>query len=100
MKSDSIWLRRQQTPAKAFSMLCPVSAQFGSRDWDRPTAAFGPSLCPRGAAPPLVDELAWGHLLERHPDGGAHRRLVGRGAREIGIEIDPRVRVQSHHRQV
>src|SRR5712671_2038152 len=49
---------------------------------------------------PLVDELAWGHLLERHLDGGAHWRLVGRGAREIGIEIDPRVRVERHHRQV
>ena len=47
-----------------------------------------------GDDPPLVDELVWGHLLERHLDGGAYRHLVGRGAREIGIEIDPRVRVQ------
>src|SRR6266850_7949242 len=53
-----------------------------------------------GDDPPLVDELAWGHLLERHLDGGAHRHLVGRGAREIGIEIDPDVRVQRHHCQV
>src|ERR1700722_20411208 len=50
--------------------------------------------------PPLVDELVWGHLLERHLDGGAHWHLVGRGTREIGIEIDPRVRVQRHHRHV
>jgi len=34
-----------------------------------------------GDGPPLVDELAWRHLLERHFDGGAHRRPVGRGAR-------------------
>ena len=47
-----------------------------------------------GDDPPLVDELAWGHVLERHLDGGAYWHLVGRGAREIGIEIDPRVRVQ------
>src|SRR5260370_20274142 len=50
--------------------------------------------------PPLVDQLAWGHLLENHLDGGAHRRLVGWGAREVGIEIDPRVGVQRHHCQV
>src|SRR6516225_12357867 len=43
---------------------------------------------------PLVDELAWGHLLERHLDCRTHGHLVGRGARGIGIEIDPRVRVQ------
>src|ERR1700686_2259214 len=53
-----------------------------------------------GDAPPLVDELAWRHLLERDLDGGAHWRLVGRGAREIGVEIDPRGRVQRHHCQV
>jgi hypothetical protein len=53
-----------------------------------------------GDDPPLVDELAWGHLLERRLDGGAHWHLVGRGAREVGIEIDPRVRVQRHHCQV
>src|SRR5204863_4551618 len=35
-----------------------------------------------GGDPPLVDELAWGHLLEGHLDGGAHWRLVGRGPRE------------------
>src|SRR5215471_8733841 len=50
--------------------------------------------------PPLVDELVWGDLLECHLDGGAHWHLVGRGAREIGIEIDPRVPVQGHHCQV
>src|SRR5215471_2862764 len=49
---------------------------------------------------PLVDQLAWGHLLERRLDGGPHRHLVGRGAREIGIEIDPRVRVQGHYCEV
>src|SRR6266446_6723724 len=58
------------------------------------------SVHPLGDDPPLVDELAWRHLLERHLDGGAHRRLVGRGAREIVIEIDPDVRVQRHHCQV
>jgi hypothetical protein len=47
-----------------------------------------------------VDELAWGHLLEGQRDGRTHGRLVGRGAREIGIEIDPRVRVQGHHCEV
>src|SRR5712692_341218 len=58
------------------------------------------SVHPLGDDPPLVDELAWGHLLERHLDGGAHWHLVGRGAREIGIEIDPLVRVQRHHCEV
>src|SRR5487761_1309920 len=42
-------------------------------------------------APPLMDQLAGGHLLEGHRDGGTHRRLVGWGAWQIGIEIDPRV---------
>src|SRR5579862_5179871 len=53
-----------------------------------------------GDDPPLVDQLAWGHFLECRLDGGADRGLVGRGAGEVGIEIDPGVRVQRHHRQI
>jgi hypothetical protein len=53
-----------------------------------------------GDDPPLVDDLIWGHLLERHLDGGAYGHHVRRGTEEIGIEIDPLVRVQRHHRHV
>src|SRR5467141_2411237 len=38
------------------------------------------SAHPLGDDPPLVDQLACGHLLERHLDGGAHWHVVGRGA--------------------
>src|SRR5215510_11545626 len=53
-----------------------------------------------GDEPPLVDELAWGHLLERHLDGGSHRHVVGRRPRQVGVEIDPRILVQRHDRQI
>jgi hypothetical protein len=47
------------------------------------------------AGAPFVDQLAWGDLLEHHRDGRTHRRLVGRGARAIGIGIEPRPRPRS-----
>src|SRR5260370_36189151 len=69
---------------------CPLKAAYSVR-------YQASDFSPLADDPPFVDQLAWGNLLERHLDGGAHWHLVGRCARAIGIEIDPRVRVQRHH---
>jgi len=81
-------LHRAQTPAL-----------FGfaiTGDYAPPSIPTHPGRHRGWPTPPLVHELALGPPpRDVASTGGAHRHLVGRGAREVGIEIDAAVRVRS-----
>src|SRR5262249_47198510 len=68
--------------------------------WLSLSAPTATASTPSSDHSPLVNEPARGDLLESHLHGGPYWDLVGRCPRQFGVEVDPRVLIQRHHRQV